>query len=460
MHFPLARFGPGWVTPDMTPNPPPPARARVLVVEDSSVFREMQALLLRQAGYGVWSYESPAAALAEAAHQGFELAVVDYELPGMNGAEFMLALRQLKPGIPVIFVSGSLSVGLVSELTRQGASGIFRKPVNPRVLLEKIHETLNRTARTVEPRASTNLETGASSNPFAGIEPAADRLAYAPHYIYGGSAPFRAFTHQLWRVRDFRSVLLLLGRPGSPFELFARELTDISAFRTGPTMICEAGEFEAGKLCEILAPSLLARSAGTLIVHDVDNFNPAQQELLNELILMRGLFQPFARCFRIVLAATTQLAAYVEAGSFDETLYYKISALSVAIPPLTDLLGDIGVNSLRLLQHYQSTVDANAPVALTGDALAWLESQPWPGDYTQLAHTLYFALRHASGSELSRAALEAGALDLVTDEISRANRSGSETPRPAAAIEFCTEVVPTAPGVRVHPAHSPAQAPA
>lgn len=444
----------------MNPNPPVPARARVLVVEDSSVFREMQALLLRQAGFGVWSYESPAAALAEAAHQGFELAVVDYELPGMNGAEFMLALRQLKPGIPVIFVSGSLSLGLVSELTRQGASGIFRKPVNPRVLLEKIHETLNRTARGAELRASTNLETGASADPFAGLEPAADRLAYEPHFVYGQSASFRAFTHQLWRVRDFRSVLLLLGRRGSPFELFARELSDISVFRTGPTMICEAGEFEAGRLSEILAPSLLARTAGTLIVHDVDNFNAAQQELLNELILMRGLFQPFARCFRIVLAATTQLAAHVEAGNFDETLYYKISALSLPIPPLGDLRGDIGVNSLRLLEHYQGTVDANAPVALAADALGWLEAQPWPGDYAQLAHTLYFALRHASGPELTRAALEAGAHDLATDETTRANRIGSATPHSAPAIEFGADAARVAESVRVPPAHTPAETPA
>ena len=53
----------------MSETPAPSARAHVLVVEDSSVFREMQGLLLRQAGYAVSGHESPQAALAEARQQ-------------------------------------------------------------------------------------------------------------------------------------------------------------------------------------------------------------------------------------------------------------------------------------------------------------------------------------------------------------------------------------------------------
>lgn len=442
----------------MTPLPPPPTRARVLVVEDSSVFREMQALLLRQAGLGVWSFENPATALAEAAHQTFELALVDYELPGMNGAQFMRALRELQPGIPVIFVSGSLTLELVSDLTRQGASGIFRKPTNPRVLLEKIHETLHRASAT-ELRAGTNLETGISREPFSGPEPAADRLAYEPHYVYGASDVFRAFTHRLWRVRDFRSILLMQGTAGSPFELLAQELLRISAFRAGPTMICEAGHFEPRRLCEILAPALLANTAGTLIVHGVDDFNAEQQQMLNELISMRGMFQPFARCLRILLVATSRLAARVEAGAFDETLFYKISALSLTLPALAEMSGDIPANSVRLLEHYQNTVNATAPVALAADAAAWLQAQRWPGDYTQLAHTLFFALRHAAGPELTLLALEAAARDF---ELQRQTQTPIAARPPflaAPSIEIAPDVSPARPAVRVHPAHVPQPAP-
>jgi DNA-binding response OmpR family regulator len=120
--------------------------SQVLVVEDSSVFREMQGLLLRQAGYAVSLHEHPQTALKIARTQTFDLVVIDYELPEMNGEEFMHALRKIQPDIAVIFVSGSLNLELAIKLSSQGVAGIFNKPANPKTLLEKINETLARHA--------------------------------------------------------------------------------------------------------------------------------------------------------------------------------------------------------------------------------------------------------------------------------------------------------------------------
>jgi CheY-like chemotaxis protein len=122
---------------------PKSARAHVLIVEDSSVFREMQSLLLRQAGYAISAHEHPESALTAAKGRNYDLAVIDYELPGMNGQAFMHELRKLLPQIAVIFISGSLTLELAIQLSSQGVSGIFNKPANPKILLEKINETLS-----------------------------------------------------------------------------------------------------------------------------------------------------------------------------------------------------------------------------------------------------------------------------------------------------------------------------
>ncbi len=66
----------------MSDSAPKSTRAHVLIVEDSSVFREMQSLLLRQAGYAISAHEHPEAALAAAKERAYDLVVVDYELPG------------------------------------------------------------------------------------------------------------------------------------------------------------------------------------------------------------------------------------------------------------------------------------------------------------------------------------------------------------------------------------------
>ncbi|MFA6046993.1 MAG: response regulator, partial [Phycisphaerales bacterium] len=121
-------------------------RARILVVEDSSVFREMQSLLLGGAGYDVSAHESPQTALEIAGKQHFDLAIIDYELPQMNGQQLMHALRQTQSDIAVIFVSGSLTLELAIQLSSQGVAGIFNKPANPKTLLEKVNETLARHA--------------------------------------------------------------------------------------------------------------------------------------------------------------------------------------------------------------------------------------------------------------------------------------------------------------------------
>jgi DNA-binding NtrC family response regulator len=401
----------------MSPSSKDAQRARILLVEDSSVFREMQVLLLGQAGFAVSGHENPNSALAAAKRQKFDLVVIDYELPEMNGHEFMHALRAIQPAIAVIFVSGSLTLELAIQLSSEGVAGIFNKPANPKTLLEKINETLFRHTRdtTVRGGSSSPLPAarrGNSNSPFSATpyvppEPSADQLAYVPRYVLGESVAFREFTHRLWKVRDFRAVLLLQGETGSPFELFAQDLAEVSIFRDGPVMLCDAGQFEPRGLIEALAPSLLSHDAGTLIVTGVESFTAAQQKTLQDLLAGRDVFLPFARRFRLILAATNDLSARVDDGTFGETLFYKISALTLGLPSLREMSGDIAVNAGRVLESLRACELSHAPATLHPDAAAWLEVQHWPGNYAELANFVRRATEHASGAELTVADLEA-----------------------------------------------------
>lgn len=391
------------------------ARAHILVVEDSSVFREMQGLLLGQAGYVVSSHESPQAALNVAAKQHFDLVVIDYELPEMNGQQFMHALRKIQPEVAVVFVSGALTLDLAIQLSSQGVAGIFNKPANPKTLLEKINETLARQgARDTAARVGSGsplptARRGGPGSPFlpnpATSEPSADRLAYAPRFVLGNSDRFREFSHRLWKVRDFRAVLLLQGDPGSPFELLARELAEISIFRDGPIMVCDAAKFEPRALIAALAPSLLSHDAGTLIVTGVETFTLEQQKTLENLLTGRDVFLPFARRFRLVLAGSSALSERVDDGAFGETLYYKISSLSLSVPTLREMRGDILTNARRILVAHHEAGHAQSSLAIAADAAQWIETQEWPGNYDELARTILTAALQSHGNELTLAAL-------------------------------------------------------
>ncbi len=399
---------------------PKPTRAHVLIVEDSSVFREMQSLLLRQAGYAISAHEHPEAALAAAKERAYDLVIIDYELPGMNGQVFMHALRKILPDIAVVFVSGSLTLELAIQLSSQGVAGIFNKPANPKILLEKINETLSRSgSREAQLGRSSSsplpaARRGNSNSPLAvattaaAIEPTSDNFAYKPRHFLGRSAAFRDLTHRLWKVRDFRAVLLLQGEAGSPFELIGRDLAEISMFREGPVMLCDAAQFDTRSLIEALAPSLLSTDAGTLIITGVETFSTAQQKILENLITGRDVFLPFARRFRLVLAAAANLSEMADDGRFNDTLYYKISSLSVTVPALNEMRDDILPNAIQLLNEHRITLNAAAPFTLAPAAAAWLRAQDWPGNYAQLSRILLTAARNSRSPEIEVAGLETG----------------------------------------------------
>ena len=413
-----------------------PGRAHILIVEDSSVFREMQSLLFRQAGYAVSAHEHPQTALAAAKERRFDLVVIDYELPGMNGQQFMHELRKILPAIHVIFVSGSLTLELAIQLSKEGVAGIFNNPANPKNLIEKVNDTLYRHApKEAAPPAKGSLSPlpaarrANSSSPFAATaptptEPSASELAYVPRHFLGQSEPFRELTHRLWRVRDFRAVLLLQGEAGSPFEPLARDLKEISIFHDGPFMECPAAEFATPRLLEALAPTLLAQDAGTLLVTGVETFTPEQQKILQALLASRDMFQPFARRFRVVLAATPNLADLADSGQFNETLFYKISTLTIAVPAMRELRPDILANVRQLLDGKAAAGQTAKPYSLTTAAANWLESQPWPGNYRQIGDVVLGAAGDFGG-EIDVPALEAAL---------RAEESRLTPPAPVAPI--------------------------
>ena len=389
----------------------PAPRAHVLVVEDSSVFREMLVLLVGQARHAITACAHPRAALDMATGQRFDLVVIDYDLPGMNGVEFMQAVRAIQPEIEVIFVSGTLTLDLAVWLTTEGVAGVFQKPTDPRALLEKINETLARRGTTPGTRGSGAAR--GSSWPFHDpttppVEPSADRVAYAPRFFLGTSVTFREFTHRVWKVRDFGRALLLHGEAGSPFELVARELTEISTFRNGPVLVCDPQRFHTRGVIEVLAPTLLSADPGTLIVTGVETFTADQQKVLKHVLAASDMFLPFARRFRVMLATTPELVARVENGSFNDTLYYRISSLSLAIPALRDMRSDVEANA----RHILVTRNITNPTALSPEVARWLASQDWPGNYEQLAAVLPVAARHAGSGRLTVAALQSALTDV------------------------------------------------
>ena len=128
---------------------PGPATATVLVVDDDPDLRRMLADMLDMLGYRVRVAESAAAGLAALAEAPPDLLLVDFAMPGMNGAEMARIVRDRLPALPILFASGYADTAAI-----EGAIGpearLLRKPFRLEELHAMLAEALART-RVVAP---------------------------------------------------------------------------------------------------------------------------------------------------------------------------------------------------------------------------------------------------------------------------------------------------------------------
>jgi CheY-like chemotaxis protein len=123
------------------PSPPPAASgARVLLVDDDEAVRSVVRGGLEARGFHVLDANCGEAALSLAA-EAPDIAVIDYAMPGMDGAQTAERLRRLLPELPIILASGHSDTAAV-ERALGGAASIVRKPFDIATLAETLTKML------------------------------------------------------------------------------------------------------------------------------------------------------------------------------------------------------------------------------------------------------------------------------------------------------------------------------
>lgn len=104
--------------------------SRVFVVDDDQDIRDLITFVLQRAGYEVVSLEDPLAALALAESTGFDLAVLDWSMPRMDGGELCARLRRLPPlaAVPILILTAHADPATRERAFEVGASGFMSKP--------------------------------------------------------------------------------------------------------------------------------------------------------------------------------------------------------------------------------------------------------------------------------------------------------------------------------------------
>jgi two-component system cell cycle sensor histidine kinase/response regulator CckA len=118
-------------------------QAAILVVDDEPAVLEVTSRILRKNGYAVIEAGTYEKALAVASSQDFQLLLTDSLMPGMSGATLADRVTELKPGLPVLHMSGYCSGVLSPQRIRDGDLAFVQKPFSAQALLDKVRVALD-----------------------------------------------------------------------------------------------------------------------------------------------------------------------------------------------------------------------------------------------------------------------------------------------------------------------------
>lgn len=271
---------------------------RVLVVDDSATIRKVVTAVLARAGYEVGHAVDGAQALAVLKREKFNLALVDFVMPKLNGFELCKKIREdseLKD-LPVVLMSAKADKIREHFLRQTGALDAITKPFDPRVLvltvesaLQKVEEGRKRRSESVPPGSNDPSESTVT-DPFGG-PPASLRAAVPEAFLRCiGEAFARAAPHLSGGAVDARvAILALRGALGE--DGLASFYSDVAGSSASAVL---TGDLAAIPLAEILQLLQLQRQTGILTVFDAKTeVQIAMRDGLVDLATSRGAADEF-----------------------------------------------------------------------------------------------------------------------------------------------------------------------
>ncbi|MGQ0764562.1 MAG: sigma-54-dependent transcriptional regulator [Gemmatimonadota bacterium] len=370
--------------------------ADILIVDDESTLAGHYARHLAAAGHDVRQAGNGAAALRLFGERPPDVTLLDMRLPDMSGFEVLGELRMARA--VVIMISGHADVPLAVRAVHEGALDFLAKPVE----LAQLGLAVDRALDTLQTRRLNRY--------------LSERRTTAGRTRLGSSPRMRELTAQIELLAaSDRTPVLILGEIGTGKAVVA-ELLHASGSRAAAPFV----EFQCAALDEsdlernLFGPRAggepgLARVAdrGTLFMQDIADLPAVLQLRLLRLIEGKQTGQPVETVpdVRILAASARDLVAEVAAGRFREDLYYRLSVMPLALPPLRERSREDVVELIGLLVDRLRPSLPAAPSALSDEALEVLLTYTWPGNVRELQNVLERALILSRGMDTVDAAV-------------------------------------------------------
>jgi DNA-binding NtrC family response regulator len=395
----------------------------ILVVDDEESTRKFLSSVLTAEGHNCRTADSLESAEALLRQEQMDLALVDLYLGTGNGLNVLDLLRVMQPQCKCVMMTAHASLETVTRSIGSGALDYLGKPLLIDDLLALVGKVQNRSVETALESTGPALDTA----------------------IIGRSPKMLEVYRAVARVAPSSASVLIVGASGTGKELVARAIHGHSPRAKMPFMPVNCGAFSETLLESELfgyekgaftgasadhAGLFEAAHGGTLFLDEIAETKPGFQVNLlravqDQQVRRVGSSKYFPVDVRILAASNKDVGALIEAGSFREDLYYRLSVVTIQLPTLVERREDIPL----LVQHFLKISNAKnkKDIRITSPAVQRLRNMSWPGNVRELENfierlTIFCASGEIGVGDIER---EAGAKRAVSTTGVPANGSAT-----------------------------------
>jgi DNA-binding NtrC family response regulator len=368
-----------------------PKRPTILIIDDEEAARYGMRRALDRHGYNLIEAANTKEARSQIEREGPDLLLLDLNLPGESGMEFLQSLPKTEDTALVIVITAHGSERTAVQAIKSGAYDYLSKPFEVDELRLVVKNALEKTQlRRENQTLKEQLLTGQGFGRLIGTSPAMRRVYDI-----------------IQKVAETEVTVLILGESGTGKELAAREIHERSARRDGPFVAVNC----AAVPTELIESELFGHEkgaftgasqqrkgkfelahTGTLLLDEIGDMSPATQAKVLRAVEEReierlGGSERISIDVRIISATHKDLLSEIAAGRFREDLYYRLRVVTIELPPLRERPEDIPLLARVFCARVAAAYNMSCR-EITPDAMNWLMEYPWPGNVRELRNVI------------------------------------------------------------------------
>jgi two-component system, NtrC family, response regulator AtoC len=373
---------------------------QALVIDDDPQVRGFVSQVLQDEGWEVTEADSAETAFELLRDQKWSTVFCDVVLGGADGFSVLRRFKDELPQTKVVLMTGHGTAAGALDATAFGAYDYLLKPFGVDDLKSLSKSLAERLARAPHQRLLSRKRAGSYESDID---------------LVGRSGVFISVMKQVGRVAGTALPVLLTGESGTGKEVVASALHQRSQRSQKPFVAVNCGAIPS----ELIESELFGHvrgsftgadrdrrglweeaDGGTVFLDEITETTPAfQVKLLRALqegeIRRVGSNQTQKLDVRVIAASNRDVEGEVSASRFRQDLFYRLNAVSIVLPPLRERREDI----LPLTKYFAERVySLNSSVSFSPEALALLETYPWPGNIRELENAVVRAAAMCDGT--------------------------------------------------------------